>query len=102
MPGAVVVFSVALAIVVIVLMEVIAATLPMLLVILLVPPEDRAALAQLIAATDSSRRLRLWPALRVAVRARRHTCAKQPSPADRTAARAGVGTDTGRGLDGQR
>ena len=73
MPGAVVVFSVALAIIVIVMMEVIAAVLPVVVVILLVPPHERAGLAELIAAADSSRRLRMWPALRVAVRARRQS-----------------------------
>jgi hypothetical protein len=37
----------------------------------LVPPEERDGLAQLIAAADSSRKLRLWPALRAAVAGRR-------------------------------
>jgi putative exporter of polyketide antibiotics len=51
--------------------EIIAAVLPILIVITLVPPEERPALAELLAAADSSRRLRLWTALRVAVKARR-------------------------------
>ena len=51
--------------------EIIAAVLPIIIVITLVPPEDRRGLAELLAATDSSRKLRLWPALRVAVAARR-------------------------------
>lgn len=54
-----------------VMAEIIAAVLPVIIVVVLVPPEERAALADLIAATDSSRRLRLWPALRTAVAARR-------------------------------
>jgi hypothetical protein len=51
--------------------EVLAAVLPILVVVMLVPPAERAALAEVIAAIDSSRRLRLWPALRLAVFARR-------------------------------
>jgi hypothetical protein len=54
-----------------VLAEIAAAVLPVIIVVALVPPEERATLAELIAAADSSRRLRLWPALRVAVAARR-------------------------------
>ena len=51
--------------------ELITATLPLLLVITLVPHAERRELAMLLAAADSSRRLRLWPALRAAVAARR-------------------------------
>ncbi|GLY95974.1 hypothetical protein [Actinoplanes sp. NBRC 103695] len=51
--------------------EIVSAALPLILVVALVPPEERPALARLIAAADSSRRLRIWPALRVAVAARR-------------------------------
>lgn len=51
--------------------EIASAALPLILVVALVPPEERPALAQVIAAADSSRKLRLWPALRLAVRARR-------------------------------
>lgn len=51
--------------------EIASAALPLILIVALVPPEERPALAQLIAATDSSWKLRLWPALRLAVRARR-------------------------------
>jgi hypothetical protein len=56
---------------VIVVAEVLAAVLPLIIVLTFVPPEQRDPLARLLAACDSSRRLRLWPALRVAVRARR-------------------------------
>lgn len=58
------------------LIELIAAVVPLIVVVLIVPPEQRQDLAAVIAAADSSRRLRLWPALRVAVRARRHARAK--------------------------
>ncbi len=54
-----------------VLAEIMAAVLPLIIVLVLVPPEQRRELAELIAACDSSRRLRIWPALRVAVTARR-------------------------------
>ncbi|MFG1609975.1 hypothetical protein [Actinoplanes sp. NPDC049265] len=54
-------------------MEIVSAVLPLVLVITLVPPGDRAGLAQVIAAADSSRKLRLWSALRVAVAARGRT-----------------------------
>jgi hypothetical protein len=56
---------------VVALTEIAAATLPVLIVVLLVPPEERAGLAEVIAAADSSHRLRLWRALRMAVAARR-------------------------------
>ena len=69
-------------ILVVVVSEVLAAVLPVLIVITMVPPEDRAGLAALIAAADSSRRLRVWPALRVAVLARRVQRANR-RPADR-------------------
>jgi hypothetical protein len=52
-------------------MEIVAAVLPLILVVTLVPPAERPALAELIAAADSTRRLRIWSALRLAVRARR-------------------------------
>lgn len=51
--------------------EVAAAVLPLIVVLAVVPPGQRRELAELIAACDSSRRLRLWRALRVAVKARR-------------------------------
>jgi len=51
--------------------EVVAAVLPLVIVVAFVPPEERRGLAELLAATDSSRRLRLWPALRAAATARR-------------------------------
>jgi hypothetical protein len=61
--------------------ELLAAVLPLLVLVLLVPPEERAELAALVAATDSSRRLRLWPALRVAVLARRARAGRLPGTA---------------------
>jgi hypothetical protein len=60
-----------------VLAEISAAVLPLIIVLSVVPPEERHELAQLIAACDSSRRLRLWPALRLAVKARRRTDANR-------------------------
>jgi putative exporter of polyketide antibiotics len=59
------------ALLVLVLTELVAAALPVIIVIAMVPPEEREGLARLLAACDSSRKLRLWPAVRVAVRARR-------------------------------
>ena len=53
------------------LAEVIAAAVPLIIVLAFVPAAERTQLAELVAAADSSRRLRLWPALRLAVRARR-------------------------------
>jgi hypothetical protein len=53
------------------LTELVAAALPVIIVIAAVPPEERESLAKVLAACDSRRRLRLWPALRVAVRERR-------------------------------
>jgi putative exporter of polyketide antibiotics len=54
-----------------ILVELACAVLPLLIVVTMVAPEERRALAELIAATDRSRRLRLWRALRLAVLARR-------------------------------
>ena len=51
--------------------EVVIAVLPLTIVVAFVPPDERRGLADLLAATDSSRRLRLWPALRAAATARR-------------------------------
>jgi hypothetical protein len=67
----------------IVLTELIAAVLPLVLVVALVPREERRDLAELLAAADSSRRLRLWPALRVAVAARRRQKQRQLNPRTR-------------------
>ena len=69
------------ALVILVLTELLAAALPVIIVIALVPPEEREGLAKLLAACDSSRRLRLWPALRLAVRARRAQA--RPTPTER-------------------
>jgi hypothetical protein len=63
--------TVAIVVVLAVFVELVAAVLPMIIVLALVPPEERHGLAELIAATDSSRKLRVWPALRLAVAARR-------------------------------
>jgi hypothetical protein len=60
-------------VVIVALVELAAAVLPILVVVLLVPADQRADLARVLAAADSSRRLRLWRALRVAVVARRST-----------------------------
>lgn len=54
-----------------VLAEIVAAVLPVIIVVTLVPPAEREGLAKVIAACDSSSKLRVWSALRVAVRARR-------------------------------
>jgi hypothetical protein len=59
------------ALAVLVVTELVAAALPVVIIIAMVPPEEREGLARLVAACDSSRKLRLWPALRLAVRARR-------------------------------
>lgn len=59
------------ALIVVMLTELMAAVLPVVIVIAMVPSEEREGLAKLLAACDSSRRLRLWPALRLAVRVRR-------------------------------
>ncbi|MEU4425862.1 hypothetical protein AB0F81_35025 [Actinoplanes sp. NPDC024001] len=53
------------------LVELASAALPLLIIVTLVPPGQRQELAFLLATVDSSRRLRLWPALRAAVAARR-------------------------------
>jgi len=66
-------------VVVLALVELLAAVVPLLIVVSLVPPEERAGLAELIATVDSRRRLRLWPALRLAVRARRSRAARKRS-----------------------
>ncbi|MCA2214759.1 hypothetical protein [Jidongwangia harbinensis] len=63
--------AVASTLLVIVFAEVAAAVLPLLIVLIFVPPEERDSLARLLATCDNSRRLRLWPALRTAVVARR-------------------------------
>ena len=78
MTGYVVIVAIG-ALVVLVLTELVAAALPVVIVIAMVPPEQRDGLARLLAACDSSRKLRLWPALRLAIQARREeatrTCA---------------------------
>ncbi len=73
-----VVAAVAALVMLFVLAEIAAAVLPIIIIVVLVPPAERDALARLIAACDSSRKLRLWPALRVAVEARRRTRKDDP------------------------
>jgi hypothetical protein len=63
--------AVAACVMLFVVAEIAAAALPLVLVIALVPPHQREELAKLLAACDSSRKLRLWTALRAAVKARR-------------------------------
>lgn len=63
--------AVAALVVLLVFSEIVAAALPIIIVVALVPPQERDDLAKVLAACDSSRRLRLWPALRTAVEARR-------------------------------
>ena len=64
--------AVAAVVVLIVLTEIAAAALPLLIVLTFVPPHEREQLAGLLAACDSSRKLRLWTALHVAVKASRN------------------------------
>jgi hypothetical protein len=54
-----------------VLCEIVSAVLPLIIVLLAVPDREREALARVLAALDSSRRLRLWTTLRFAVTMRR-------------------------------
>jgi hypothetical protein len=68
------------ALTVLVLTEIIAAVLPVIIVIAAVPPAEREGLARLLATCDSSRKLRLWPALRTAVLARREQVRRAEQP----------------------
>jgi putative exporter of polyketide antibiotics len=61
-----------------ILTELIVAVLPVIVVVALVPPDERHGLAEVLAAADSRRRLRLWRALRAAVKARRAVLTDQP------------------------
>jgi hypothetical protein len=63
-----------------ILTELVAAALPVIIVIAMVPPQERDGLARLLAVCDSSRKLRLWPALRLAVRARREVMKTRGGP----------------------
>ncbi|GAA0934753.1 hypothetical protein [Virgisporangium aurantiacum] len=65
------VLVVAVVVIVVVALEMLTAVLPLIIVIAFVPPGERADLAELLAAADSSPKLRLWPALNAAVVARR-------------------------------
>jgi hypothetical protein len=82
MTGSVVIVA-AGALVILVLTELLAAALPVVIVIAMVPPQERDGLARLLAACDSSRRLRLWPAYRLAVRARREQAKRAVAPRDK-------------------
>jgi hypothetical protein len=64
---------------VVVFAEVVAAVLPLVIVLTFVPHEERADLARLLASCDSSRRLRLWSALRTAVKARQRDRDRKPA-----------------------
>jgi hypothetical protein len=66
-----IVIAVALVVLFFLIVELAAAIAPILIIVTLVPREDRPALAHLLAQVDSSRRLRLWPALRAATARRR-------------------------------
>ena len=62
---------VALIVALVVLSEIVAAVIPLVIVLTCVPVRERDSLARVLAALDSSRRLRLWSALRLAVTLRR-------------------------------
>ncbi|MDY7085828.1 MAG: hypothetical protein SYR96_12050 [Actinomycetota bacterium] len=62
---------VALLVLLFVLSEIVAAVLPLIIVLTCVPERERETLARVLAAADSSRRLRLWSSLRLAVALRR-------------------------------
>ncbi|MCM4084775.1 hypothetical protein [Paractinoplanes hotanensis] len=62
---------VALIVLLVVLSEIVAAVIPLIIVLTCVPVGERDALARVLAALDSSRRLRVWSALRLAVTLRR-------------------------------
>lgn len=56
-------------------LEMLAAVLPLLIVVIFVPPCERAELAAVLAAADSSPKLRFWSAANAAVLARRRQLA---------------------------
>ena len=58
--------------------ELTAAVLPLVVVMTFIPPEERHGLAEVLAAADSRRRLRLWRALRLAAQARRASLTGEP------------------------
>ena len=73
---------VALLVVLVVLTEIVSAVLPLVIVLICVPERERDSLARLLAVCDSSRRLRMWPALRLAVVLRRQELAVQREARD--------------------
>jgi hypothetical protein len=73
-----IVVAVALVVLFFLVVELAAAIAPILIIVTLVPREDRPALAHLLSQIDSSRRLRLWPALRAATAHRRHLLSGRP------------------------
>jgi hypothetical protein len=83
--------AIAALVMVFILAEIAAAVLPLIIVMTLVPPEQRDALARVLAACDSSRKVRLWAALRAAVRARRQAEDRDRNPPGRDV-EAGFGT----------
>jgi hypothetical protein len=66
-----VILVVAFVVVAVVGVELLTAVLPLVIVLLFVPPGERAGLAEVLAAADSTPRLRLWSAANTAVLARR-------------------------------
>ena len=63
--------AVAVLVVLLVFSEIVAAVLPIAIIVACVPPDERDALARVVAWCDSFSRLRRWPGLRLAVKARR-------------------------------
>ncbi|GGK85339.1 hypothetical protein [Mangrovihabitans endophyticus] len=77
MEGIAVLAAVAVLVMLFVLAEIAGAVLPLIIVMTLVPPDERDGLARVLAASDSSRKPRLWRALRVAVKERRAALARK-------------------------
>jgi hypothetical protein len=77
MTGPVVLIAIAV-VALFILTELTAAVLPVIVVLAMVPPDERHGLAEVLAAADSRRRLRLWRALRVAAKARRTALSVSP------------------------
>ena len=73
---------VGLLVLLVVLTEIVSAVLPLVIVLTCVPERERDSLARLLAVCDSSRRLRVWSALRLAVAMRRQELAVQREARD--------------------
>nr|WP_221376263.1 hypothetical protein [Actinoplanes polyasparticus] len=82
MATSVLVGVVALIVVMIALSEILAAVIPLVIVLTCVPPGERDGLARVLAVLDSSRRLRVWSALRLAVALRRQEIEQARAAAD--------------------